>query len=47
MIDENEFDNDLIAIFDRDTDHLMNSDHFVQWIERAEVDLRKKFGLSR
>ena len=47
MNDENGFDNDLIDIFDCDTNHLMNSDHFVQWIERAAFGLRKKFGSSR
>ena len=47
MMDENGFDNDSINIFDCDTNHLMNSDHFVQWIEGAAFDLRKKFGPSR
>ena len=47
MIDENGFDNDSIGIFDGDTNHSMNSDHFVQWIERAAFSLRKKFGPSR
>ena len=47
MIDENRFDKDSIDIFDYDTDHFMNSDHFVHWIERAAFGLRKKFGPSR
>ena len=47
MIDENGFDNDTIDIFDCDTNHSMNSDHFVQWIERAACGLRKKFRPSR
>ena len=46
MIDENGFDNDSIDIFDCDTDHSMNSDHFVQRIECAAFSLRKKFGPS-
>ena len=47
MIDENRLDNGSIDIFDSDTDRPMNSDHFVQWIERAAFSLRKKFGPSR
>ena len=47
MIDEHGFDKDSVDIFDCDTDHLMNSDHFVQWIEGAVFGLRKKFGPSR
>ena len=46
MIDENGFDNNSIAIFDCDTDHSMNSDHFIQRIEGAVFGLRKKFGSS-
>ena len=44
MMDENGFDNDSIDIFDYDTNHSMNSDHFAQWIEGAAFGLRKKFG---
>ena len=47
MIDENGFLNNSIDIFDCDTNHPMNSDHFVQWIEGAAFGLRKKFGSSR
>ena len=47
MIDENGFDNDSIDIFNCDNNHSMNSDYFVQWIERAAFGLRKKFGPSR
>ena len=47
MIDENRLDNGSIDIFDSDTDRPMNSDYFVQWIERAAFGLRKKFGPSR
>ena len=47
MIDENEFDNDSIDIFDCDTDHSMNSDHFIEWIEYAAFSVGRKFGPSR
>ena len=30
-----------------DTNHSTNSDHFVQWIERATFGLRKEFESSR
>ena len=46
MIDEHGFDKDSFDIFDCDTNHAMNSDHFVQWIELAGFGLRKKFGPS-
>ena len=46
MIDESGFDNDSIDIFDCDTNHSMNSAHFLQWIERAAVSLQKKSGTS-
>ena len=42
MMDENGFDNHSIDIYDCGTDHSMNSDHFVQWIERAAFGLRKE-----
>ena len=47
MIDEHGFDKDSVDIFDYDTDHSMNSDHFIQRIEGAVFGLRMKFGPSR
>ena len=46
MMDENEFDNDSIGVYDCAPDHSMNSDHFIQHIEGATFGLRKKFGPS-
>ena len=47
MIDEHGFNKGSVDIFDCDTDHSMNSDHFIQRIEDAVFGLRKKSGPSR